>query len=389
MTKIEKTKVCIIGAGPAGCATSIQLSNLKIPHYIIDKVNFPRDKTCGDGLILYAYKSMKLLGNGIFESFLEHPKFIHSKKIHLYVKDDLKVTFKEEKERDMIISYAKRIDFDNFLVNKLSSDYATKILGNGVRSFQQREDGILVKLKDGKQVLTQLIVGADGANSIVNRKLTNQKTDKKHSSTFVSAYFDNVENMPIKNDAEVRMVYKKMPLFFYIFPLADGSVNVSLGGRADYILKHSINLIEEVEKIINSHKKVKNKFDKAKRTSNWRGWSIPFHFGKNKVVGNRFLLVGDAGGFANAFYKEGVGTGMMSGIMAANTIKKCVNKNNFGEKTLEEYKENVRKEFSKLLKFSYYTLRVARFKNLFSKIVFLSKRRIEKKQHKMIQKRSY
>ena len=62
-----KTDVCIIGAGPSGAATSLMLSNLKISHYIIDKEIFPRDKACGDGLILYAYKVMKLLGNNLFE----------------------------------------------------------------------------------------------------------------------------------------------------------------------------------------------------------------------------------------------------------------------------------------------------------------------------------
>ena len=45
MNKIEKTAVCIIGAGPSGTATSIMLTKLKIPHYIIDKSTFPRDKT--------------------------------------------------------------------------------------------------------------------------------------------------------------------------------------------------------------------------------------------------------------------------------------------------------------------------------------------------------
>ena len=85
MNKIEKTAVCIIGAGPSGTATSIMLTKLKIPHYIIDKSTFPRDKTCGDGLILYAYKAMKLLGEDLFISFLKNPKFIHSKKISLHI----------------------------------------------------------------------------------------------------------------------------------------------------------------------------------------------------------------------------------------------------------------------------------------------------------------
>ena len=119
MSQIEKTDVCIIGGGPSGAATSIMLSKLKIPHYIIDKSTFPRDKTCGDGLILYAYKAMKLLGEDLFEEFLKHPKFIHSKKIKLHINNNLNITFKESEERDMIISYAKRFDFDYFLVNHL------------------------------------------------------------------------------------------------------------------------------------------------------------------------------------------------------------------------------------------------------------------------------
>ena len=108
-----KTNVCIVGAGPSGAATSLMLSKLQIPHYIIDKASFPRDKTCGDGLILYTYKSLKKLG--LLDEFLSDTRFLHSKRINLHVKDDLKVQFKESEDRDMVISYAKRMDFDHFL----------------------------------------------------------------------------------------------------------------------------------------------------------------------------------------------------------------------------------------------------------------------------------
>jgi len=103
MQTIEKTAVCIIGAGPAGAATSMMLSNLKIHHYIIDKAVFPRDKTCGDGLILYAYKSMELLGGNLFQNFLKNPKFIHSKNIQLHIADNFRVNFKESNDRNKIV----------------------------------------------------------------------------------------------------------------------------------------------------------------------------------------------------------------------------------------------------------------------------------------------
>ena len=387
--EILKTDVCIIGAGPSGTATSIMLSKKNIPHYIIDKATFPRDKTCGDGLILYAYKSLKILGDDIFKAFVKHPKILHSKSIRLHVNDDLNINFKEKPERNMVISYAKRLDFDEFLVNHLNKDFAKQEFGNGVKAIEEKPDGILVTLKDGKKILAKVIVGADGANSIVSRKLVPEKPEAKYKSTFVSAYFNDVENLPIDREAEIRIVYKKVPLFFYIFPLADGTANVSLGARTDKLNTHNINLIEEAEAIIASHPKVKQKFLKASINGKWRGWTIPFHFGKQKVYGNRFLLVGDAAGLANAFYKEGVGTGMMSGILASKTIEKALEKNDFSTSMLKIHQEELDNEFGKLLKFSYLMLKFTKFKNTFFSMVSLFKNRVERKSFKMIAKRSY
>lgn len=389
MRNIEKTDVCIIGSGPSGAATSIMLSKLKIHHYIIDKADFPRDKTCGDGLILYAYKSMKLLGNDLFNEFLTSPKFIHSKKIELHINNDLDINFQESEDRDMVISYAKRIDFDYFLVNQLSNEYATKNFGNAVKSLEVQPNGVLIKLKDKKEILAKIVVGADGVQSIVSKKLANNKVDRKLSSTFISAYFEGVTDMPKGNNAEIRIIYNKMPLFFYIFPLTNGQVNVSLGGRSDNIKKYNINLVDEIESILVNHIKVKHKFKISKRVGSWRGWGIPFHFRNQKIVGDRFLLVGDAAGLANAFYKEGVGTGMMSGIIAAKNIQKSLDNEDYSVKLLMNYQEDIKNEFGKLLHFSHLALRFSKFKHLFFLMVRLSKLRVERASFGMIKRRSY
>lgn len=389
MDEIEKVDVCIIGAGPSGAATSIMLSKLNISHYLIDKASFPRDKTCGDGLILYAYKAMKQLGDDVFNNFLNHPKFIHSKHIRLHINDNLNIHFTETQDRNMVISYAKRLDFDDFLVQQIPDTYAKKEFGNSVKSLKRVEDRVLVKLKDGKQILSKIVVGADGAQSLVSRKLNNFKIDNKYRSTFVSAYFKDVTKLKTNNEAEIRIIYKKAPLFFYIFPLSDGQMNVTLGVRSDYLVKYDINLIEEVEEIIASHKLVKDRFIKATKVSKWRGWVIPFHLRQHTIVGDQFLLVGDAAGLANAFYKEGVGTGMMSGIIAAKNIERCLKLNDFSASSLQHYETEIKNEFGKLLTFSYFTLKIVRFKKLFFKIVSIFKRRVERKSFKMIQKRSY
>ncbi|WP_375240386.1 FAD-dependent monooxygenase, partial [Polaribacter sp.] len=184
-----KTDVCIIGAGPSGASTSLTLSKMKIPHYIIDKSTFPRNKTCGDGLILYAYKALRLIDEGLFDKFLNHPKFIHSKNIKLHVNNNVDINFKESKDRNMVITYAKRFDFDDFLVKNISDKYASFDFGNGVKNITELKDGVLIKLKDGKEILSKIVIGADGVNSIVSRKLAGNKLQKNLTSTFVNGYF--------------------------------------------------------------------------------------------------------------------------------------------------------------------------------------------------------
>ncbi len=384
------TDVCIIGAGPAGASTSLMLSKLGISHYIVDKANFPRDKTCGDGLILYVFKVLKLIDPKLLKAFINHPKFIHTWKGELHVSDTIGIKIhKKENALHAPIFYGKRIDFDQFLVDQLPSSFATIDLGNPALSFTPQNNGIIVKLKNGKEVHSKVIIGADGLQSIVSKKLAGNSIDKTRTSIFISAYFKNLKHLPKDNEAEIRILYKGIPLFFYIFPLPNGEANVSLGGQSTAIQQHKISLKTEIEHIIKTHPKIAHKFTKAKRLSNWRGWGIPCNFGHLKVSGDRFMLVGDSAGLANAFYKEGVGTGMMSGIIAANKIKECLKTDSFKEKDLYDYESRLETELGKLLKYSRGALKLVTYKNSFKRGVFIFKKLIERKVDAIIDSRTY
>ena len=384
-----KTDVCIVGAGPSGAATSIMLSKLKIKHVIIDKAVFPRDKTCGDGLILYAYKALKELDEELFQKFLNHPKVLHSESMKLHISDEHYIHFREAADRGSLITYARRIDFDNFLVKQLDDTYATKLLGNEVRKVELEKDGVFIQLKNKNQIKAKIVVGADGIQSVVSRKLANNKIPKAEMSTFINAYFSGVTSLSKDFDAEIRLHYKKIPLFFYIFPLIDGQVNVSLGGNTAGIQKHNINLKEVLQEILENHPKVKDRFVNAKREGNWRGWGIPYDFYKKPLSGERYMLVGDASGLANPFYKEGVGTGMMSGIICAKKIRECMEADNFSSQFLKAYDESLKEEFGKVLKFSKLSLVFSRYRRLFSLVTNLFKPYVERRTPAIVKRRSY
>lgn len=385
------TDVCIIGAGPSGASASLMLSKLGIKHLIIDKAVFPRDKTCGDGLILHVLKALKTIDINLLEEFKKNPKFIASYYGNLHVSDQTFINIKEsekgEEDKHYLIYYGKRIDFDYFLVQKLNSDYSQTKFGTTIQTLKYTENGVLIELKDGTAIRSKLVIGADGIHSVVSKQLAQNKPDPKRTSTFISAYFDNIVELFDQNGAEIRVLYKKTTLFFYIFPLPNGQANVSLGGSTKDLLKHKINLKDEINTIIQSHPKVAHKFKNAKQLSGWRGWGIPYQYGHNTISGNRFMLVGDAAGLANSFYKEGVGTGMMSGVLSAQQAAKCVQENDFSANFIKEYNGNIEKEFGRLLKFSKVALRLSKHPLLFKLTIKTIKPKLEKSLKGIIRRR--
>lgn len=385
-----KTDVCIVGAGPSGVCTSLMLSKLGISHHLIDKEEFPRDKTCGDGLILHVFKALKIIDKRLLEEFLSCPKFLNTNDINFYVSNDTRIKVREQEDfKHAPMFYGKRIDFDYFLLKKVNKEFTELHLGNGVVGVENSKTGVLLKLKDGKEILTKMVVGADGMNSIVSKKIGLNKISRLHTSTFVSAYYKGVKDLAVNNGAEIRIIYKKTPLFFYIFPLADGLVNISFGGNSHEIQKHKVQLKKVVEEVIARDAKIAPRFKNAERVNNWRGWGIPYSFGIAKNSGDRFMLVGDAAGLANAFYKEGVGTGMMSGVLCAQQIAKCIEKKDFSSLETNRYSVALEKEFGRLLRFSKFALRLTKYPRLFKVIILLTKSKIEKVLLNIIRKRSF
>ena len=59
---MKKYDVIIAGAGPAGSSAAAILGEKGHSVLLIDKENFPRDKTCGDGVTYKAMPALKRLG---------------------------------------------------------------------------------------------------------------------------------------------------------------------------------------------------------------------------------------------------------------------------------------------------------------------------------------
>jgi len=68
-------EVLVVGAGPAGSACAQALARAGIDVCLVDQHAFPRDKTCGDGLIPDAHAALKRLG--VFEAVMSLAQPVH------------------------------------------------------------------------------------------------------------------------------------------------------------------------------------------------------------------------------------------------------------------------------------------------------------------------
>jgi len=98
----------------------------------------------------------------------------------------------------------------------------------------------------------------------------------------------------------------------------------------------------------------------------WKAHLIPAGGIKRKLVGSRVLLVGDAAGFVDSFYGEGIAYAIRSGQLAAEIISEILLENKKLSR-LQDYQAATESEFGRNLR---YSLKLSRLMHRFPGIFF-------------------
>jgi flavin-dependent dehydrogenase len=166
---VEAYDAIVVGAGPAGSAAAYTLASMKIKVCLLDKNSFPRDKLCG-GLI--TYRSKDLL-NRIFEHNINDDLFLRSNDIVFKMAGR---TLSSTHSRWPLF-FTMRYDFDAFLVNLAQNAGAHLRLGSTISDLNF--DTKRLRLESGDILSYRFLVGADGVNSQIARKLFGQSFDQQ------------------------------------------------------------------------------------------------------------------------------------------------------------------------------------------------------------------
>ena len=226
--------------------------------------------------------------------------------------------------------------------------------------------GIRAGEKEGKIFRAKIVVGADGANSVVARETGLAKFQPNHHASAIRVYYKNIKGLV--NKLEVYFFDNIMPGYFWIFPLENGMANVGVGMSTDVIQKRKTNLQELMLNEIKTNPLLAERFKDAQMVEgSLRGWNLPLATAKRKMYGNGFVLLGDAASLIDPFTGEGIGNGLVSAKTASKVINDAIMKGNYSEKVLSEYQREMWKIISEYIKYSSLMQIAGKFKWLFTR----------------------
>ncbi len=319
--------VIISGAGPAGAACVLALKNSSLKIAWIDKHVFPRDKICGDAIPSNVQKVLSGIDETLLKDFLENfPEKNTVEGCRLIAPDfsHFDLTFVRKGHA------AKRLHFDNYLFELACSHNKNVSLftGNALAHVSYDSNKVNATLANGEKLQSDIIVGCDGAHSVVKKKLAHVINHKMDNIAAVRQYYSNVGGLE-NNMLEIHFVKGFMPGYFWIFPLTDNLCNVGFGMVSKYISKHKIDLKKSLHQIISGVKPIQKRFANATTNNIVSGFGLPCGGVRKKISGNGFLLCGDAASLINPATGEGIGNAMISGRIAAQHILYCFEQNKF------------------------------------------------------------
>ena len=284
----------VVGAGPAGAATAIgalhEDPTLRVA--MLDRADFPRDKSCGDGIAPHVVDLLTEAGvTGIVDDWTPVPRLRLSRG-SLVVDGDM--------QRPTYV--IPRQVFDHRLAEVAQARGAVL-----VRHRARSVTGTTVDDVHTGRVL----VGADGAHSLVRRSLGQRPGPM---AVAIRGYAPT----PTARRGQQVIVFGtgRQPAYAWSFDRGDGLSNVGYGELLDARPRPTrAHLMEQVEALLPGS---------TDGATDWVGHQLPLSHGRTPTQHGPVLLAGDAAGLVNPMTGEGifyaVGTGLSAGRAAAEAL---------------------------------------------------------------------
>lgn len=303
--------VVVVGAGPGGSTAALVLARAGARVALVDKATFGRDKACGD---LIGPRAIALLaqlgldpgpGRRVGEMVVVGPS---GRRVVLPARTGLTYP-----------GYGialPRLRFDAWLRDAALGAGAEPVTGR-VRSGGRRDDWSGVVLDDGRRLAADVVVGADGATSVIAEHAGLIEPRSVLWGFAQRAYVDEDVERPVIALWDDRP-WRGFPGYGWLFPGVDGAANVGLGLGLGATRAGASRAVASFDAFCD-HLRNLGLLTRPVAHRRLGGWLKMGVVGTRPAAG-RTLLVGDAAGLVNPLQGEGIAPAIVSGYAAASAI---------------------------------------------------------------------
>jgi menaquinone-9 beta-reductase len=309
----------VIGGGPGGAATAFHLARGGARVLLCEKQTYPREKVCGDGLTPRAVAQLDAMG-------LRDEYRSWSRSAGLKVHGGGHVIELPWPELTNLPSFGlarPRTDFDELLARTAEragaelwagTEVVAPLVEHGlVRGATVRRDG-----EDPVEVRAEVVVAADGASSRFAQALGLSRDEQRPIGVAMRQYYRSERDSDpwIDSYLELRRGDDLLPGYGWVFPLADGTVNVGVGLLNTSAHFGNINYRQLLRDWVPTVGPEWG-FTADDAVAKPRSAPLPMGASRHPPLYRGVLFVGDAAGLVNPFNGEGIDYAMESGQLAA------------------------------------------------------------------------
>lgn len=325
-------KVLVVGGGPAGSAASYWLARAGHEVTLVEKKEYPRDKTCGDGLTPRAIYQLVDMG---FD--FEVPEFHKITGLRSYAGDDvvLEMNWPDHsrfpnwggviRRRDLDQQVARLAEKEGVSVREKTS--ATPVIENGMLTSVTLSNGA------GSEVIKpDITVIADGSMNRFGRDLgTTRRKDYPMGLAARGYYSSPMSSDPfLESQLDLRdSSGATMPGYGWVFPLGDGTVNVGVGLLSTFKRWKHVNTTT----MMNDYAATAPDYwglNEDSRLTKPLGGKLTMSYSKGPLVGHNWITIGDAAGAINPWNGEGISYAYETGRLAAEYVAQAVETGDHG-----------------------------------------------------------
>ncbi|MBI4597668.1 MAG: NAD(P)/FAD-dependent oxidoreductase [Candidatus Omnitrophica bacterium] len=319
--------VIIVGGGPAGSTAAFNLARRGRKVLVLDKAVFPRIKPCTGWITPPVFELLELAP-------ADYPHTLQRFTASSFV---VGTTYYETREAKTASFCIIRREFDHFLLERAAANGAEIREGIAIMDIERPEEGgVVITAQGGNVWRAKLIIGAGGTNCPVSRRFGNHVEKERiivatESETYLG---EEVLRKLTPHYGTAELFFEDDYFGYGWYVTKGGWLNVGVGR-----FQHKTRNLNEARERFMKRLEALGRLEGVKdRLTPFLGHPYKYYDATpRRLAGDRFLLAGDAGGFATRWAGEGIRPAIHSAKLAAEVAEEALCRNDFSEAFLSRY----------------------------------------------------